>query len=307
MSGYQFIHMQTHALSRSKKQTEGAQTVDYVLAEARREAGTTPHVEDPRPPVIVFGDLQGIEGVIEERRAAIKEATGRAPRKDRRVMASFVASYPVPREELEQDAEAMAAYTRWEADTLDFVRRHGSDRADLITAVRHVDERFMHVHCYLVPTAEQGLAADELHPVKAATAAAEDKAQKHAAGRAAGREFQDRYHREVGEPHGLTRLGPGRRRLSRDAWRAEQAEAERQQSNAQHANEDRLAAVKERAAAARDRAQAAVELKEARLVAEEARGLLTRLKSHLRVMSERLMRAARSRGVEVEPEEGPSP
>ena len=39
------------------------------------------------------------------------------------------------------------------------------------------------------------------------------------------RGFQDDYYEKVGQHFGLTRLGPGRRRLSTYAWNAEQAQA----------------------------------------------------------------------------------
>ena len=37
--------------------------------------------------------------------------------------------------------------------------------------------------------------------------------------------LQDEFHNKVGIKTGLTRIGPGRRRLTRDAWQAEQKQA----------------------------------------------------------------------------------
>lgn len=98
----------------------------------------------------------------------------------------------------------------------------------------HVDEAHVHLHAYgLHPSGH----ADRLHPGKSAKASAvanavslghDKKAANKIGDRAyvqAMRAWQDSYSGVVGLPHGLTRLGPGRRRLSRAEWKAEQVAA----------------------------------------------------------------------------------
>src|SRR5690606_15877396 len=118
----------------------------------------------------------------------------------------------------------------------------------------HIDESHVHLHAYgLHPSGH----ADRLHPGKAAKkkaveAAMSDGQEKKAANAVgdkayveAMREWQDSYSLKVGLPHGLTRLGPARRRLSRAEWMAEKAAAKSVQQ------------AKTMAAVARDAAQAA--------------------------------------------------
>lgn len=98
----------------------------------------------------------------------------------------------------------------------------------------HTDESHVHLHAYALHPSGH---ADRLHPGKlakkdsiaAALDAGHDKKSANAFGDkayvTAMRSWQDSYSQEVGLPHGLTRLGPARRRLSRGEWKAEQAAA----------------------------------------------------------------------------------
>ncbi|MNP20675.1 hypothetical protein D3C76_1132590 [compost metagenome] len=54
------------------------------------------------------------------------------------------------------------------------------------------------------------------------------------------RGFQDEYYEAVGAPCGMTRIGPGKRRLTREGWKAEQQQAEA--IAAQHKRADELRA-----------------------------------------------------------------
>jgi hypothetical protein len=53
--GYQFIHVECYARSTPKKGKTGGHNVDSILAEARRAPGACPHVENPAPPVLLYG------------------------------------------------------------------------------------------------------------------------------------------------------------------------------------------------------------------------------------------------------------
>src|SRR5690606_7279932 len=104
----------------------------------------------------------------------------------------------------------------------------------LETVVMHVDESHVHLHAYgLHPSGH----ADRLHPGKlakrdamaAAVDAGHDKKTANSIGDKgyveAMRMWQDCYSQDVGLPHGMTRLGPARRRLSRAEWKSAQAAA----------------------------------------------------------------------------------
>ncbi|KAB2681415.1 hypothetical protein [Brucella tritici] len=112
----------------------------------------------------------------------------------------------------------------------------------LETVIMHVDEAHVHLHAYGLHSCGH---ADRLHPgkvaKKAAVEAAIENGQEKKAANAIGdkayveamREWQDSYSTDVGLLHGLTRLGPARRRLSRAEWMTEKAAAKSvQQANA---------------------------------------------------------------------------
>ncbi len=116
----------------------------------------------------------------------------------------------------------------WLRDDLE--RRGGT----LESVIMHIDEAHIHLHAYgLHPSGH----ADRLHPGKLAKKVASNKAiengQEKKAANAVGdkayveamRDWQDSYSEKVGLPHGLTRLGPARRRLSRAEWMIEKAAA----------------------------------------------------------------------------------
>lgn len=88
--------------------------------------------------------------------------------------------------------------------------------------------------------------------------------------KAAMREWQDSYHDAVAAPCGLTRLGPTRRRLTREEWKAEQAQA-----GALKRAVERAAAVEKKGSAYIEQTKAkAVSIKaEAEAKAERLRGV----------------------------------
>ncbi|HUC60423.1 MAG TPA: plasmid recombination protein [Alphaproteobacteria bacterium] len=152
---------------------------------------------------------------------------GRRLRRDAQILAAGVASFPARLAELDgNDRDAWAA---WERDTLTWLRSQYGDR--LKSVVRHRDEPYPHLHFLAVPDLDAGKRVDDLHPGRAAIAAAkrEGVTQKRVLDqryRAAMRMWQDSYWCEVGAKHQLDRYGPRRRRLSRPAFRVERRLAE---------------------------------------------------------------------------------
>jgi hypothetical protein len=96
----------------------------------------------------------------------------------------------------------------------------------LRSIVEHTDEANPHLHFYAVPL--PGERFEVLHPGRSAAAKkAQEGAKKgaqNAAYKAAMRGWQDDFS-NVAARFGLARLGPGKRRLTRGAWKAEQEQA----------------------------------------------------------------------------------
>lgn len=167
--------------------------------------------------------------IAEERAAGAVDATGRKFRKDGLCMLAGVASFPRTMDECRSDPAVMSAYQAWRSDTVAWAKSEYGD--SLLSVVEHADEKHGHVHFYAVPdrNPNKRMSVDSIHPGR--KAAAESKAQgavkgeQNRAYKSAMREFQSRYFAAVGMRHGQTRLGPGRRRLSRAQWKAEQEQA----------------------------------------------------------------------------------
>jgi len=235
--GFQFAHIESY--SRSGRRG-GGHTVGDILAEARRSPEACLHVTKPRPPVLVTGcDLEELErrhdDLVQVARETLAGGKQRAVRKDTSSLFTCILSHPAKPDECRADPTTMAAVKAWAKDSAAWLRRDLEARGGILEAVvMHVDESHIHLHAYgLHPSGH----ADRLHPGKLAKKAAADAAvesgQDKKTANAVGdrayvvamRTWQDSYSQEVGLPHGLTRLGPARRRLSRSEWMVEQAAA----------------------------------------------------------------------------------
>jgi hypothetical protein len=227
MAGFQFIHLETY----SRKTDPHGRSVAYVLAEAERQPDACLHVENPAPPELVFGiplpELRALHDQrAEETRVTDAKGKSKKLRIDQHTLATIVASHP---------GGEPSDVARWERLTVAWMRATYGDA--LTTVVRHTDEGHPHLHAYILPDGD--MRARSFHPGVAAKnqAVAESLAagddgktpnkKGDAAYRAAMRDWQDAYWLAAGLPSGLTRIGPGRRRLSRDGWQAEQAQARR--------------------------------------------------------------------------------
>jgi len=288
--GYQFIHIETF----SRKADPAGRSTAFVLNEAERRPDACLHVTAPVPPSVVFGmSVSELRCTHDARAGAtMTEAAGKARRIrfDQHTLGTVVASFPLPWDEVRADPVQAEALAEWEQRTLAWLRdQFGSQ---LVAVVRHEDERFPHLHAYLLP-ADPSMRAKSLHPgwsaktaaVAAAKADGADGKEANAKGdvayKTAMRAWQDSYWRAVGLPCGLARLGPGRRRLTRAAWQTEQAAARTTAALVRQACQAQRA-VQEAEADLRARSQAAADLEaKATAAAEKARATIAEAKTRL--------------------------
>lgn len=220
---YQFAHLETF----SRKSTGKKLSVDQILDEADREDGACPHVENPQPPSLVYGlsiqDLRALHAQkCDEARLINNKGQSRSIRKDQQTLACIVLSYPADGED----------YNLWEDKSLEWLKeKYGSQ---LKTVVSHKDESHPHLHAYLLADDMKAAAFNEGKKakddyMKSDEAKAIDSKQANKNGdrayRQAMRAWQDSYFESVAIHCGLSRIGPGKRRLSRDAWQQEKKQA----------------------------------------------------------------------------------
>jgi len=232
---FQFVHFEGY----SRQGGKSGRSTDFVFGEASRRPDACPHVADPRPPEVVFGvDVGEVQSLHDAQAAAARDTMSngrtRAVRKTQQTLATVIASHPCTVQEARADPVKAAAVEAWEKRTVAWLR--GEYGGQLVSVIRHVDERHCHLHAYILPGNAMMKVAD-LHPGHVAKAAVEaagprpgedakamnrrgDKAYKTAM-----RGWQDSYHRDVGVPSGLARLGPGKRRLKRAEWHEEKHQA----------------------------------------------------------------------------------
>ena len=211
--GYQWIHANVYGRVAGKGK-EGGHSIRSIIAEANRETGAHPHVKEPAPPVLLFGaPLLEVEAQATAWAEQAKDARNHKLRKDGICLMSGTVSAP----------DEMSAET-WEAmkqDAIAWLNRDGR----LVSVVEHTDEKYRHIHFYKIPA--PGARFESIHEGRAALQAAKDKGltkiERDHAYNEAMRGWQDDFYAEVGAKHGLTRLGPARRRLTRSEWVAEQA------------------------------------------------------------------------------------
>lgn len=221
MAGYQFIHVEAYARQSSKaNRKERKRSAAEIVGEAERAPGHYErHVREPKPPTILHGVAPSAAlAEAEEVAETVKDAQGRKLRKDAPILLAGVVSVDASNAE------------RWPAirdDSIRFLKGKYGDR--LRSVVEHTDEAHPHLHFYVVPKA--GERALDLHPGHAAKKAAGSRkdtpaGELNAAYCEAMTAFQVEYEAAVGVWHGLTRIGPQRRRLTRKGWQAEKKAAD---------------------------------------------------------------------------------
>ena len=225
--GYQFIHIEGYARTGSKQSRVDSKTKEAktrqkwsaakVAAEAERHPDACPHVREPKPPGVLFGCMPSEAAKQAEDWANdSRDAQGRSLRKDGLCLLAGVVSLP---------AEQEADWPEFRTACLTWLKHEYGDR--LKSVVEHTDEEHPHLHFYAVPL--PGERFENLHKGRQASAEAirggKTKGEQSEAYKAAMRAWQDKFSAEVAASFGLTRIGPARRRLPREAWLAEQAQA----------------------------------------------------------------------------------
>lgn len=234
--GFQFVHFEGF----SRQGGKSGRTTDFVFGEAARRPDACPHVGEQQPPETVFGvGIKEVQALHDERAAIARDlmsnGRSRAIRKTQQTLATVIASHPFTIAEVRNDSAKAAAVAAWERRTVAWLCAKYGDQ--LVGVVRHVDERFCHLHAYLLP-GNAMMKVSDLHPGHVAKAAVVDAGPRRGedakalnrrgdqAYREAMRRWQDSYHQHVGVPCGLARLGPGKRRLKRAEWHDEKRQAD---------------------------------------------------------------------------------
>lgn len=222
MSGCQFAHYEKYNLEEAAN----------ILLEALREEGYCPHVEHPEQPTVIEGDLQELGEYLKNTVPNVKrpykaikngkEVSGeRKLRKDANVLMCVIASFPrVGAKRGDPD------FDEWMDQTIKHFKKKHGDQVKAVIA--HFDESHPHLHIYVVPNNfEMSNVCVHDAAVKKVDAECKDRtdltkkqvsAMKLAAGSQALRDWQDDYYRDVGYMSGHARLGPRRRRLTRQQW-----------------------------------------------------------------------------------------
>lgn len=215
---YQFLHAECYARQGSQ-QGKGPRkwSAQDIADEAMREPDACPHVEQPQPPQVLYGctPAEAVQQAHEWADAAT-DAKGRKLRRDGLCLLAGVVSLP---------AEQRHDWPRFREATVAWLKRQYGER--LRSVIEHVDEAHPHLHFYAVPL--EGERFEVLHAGRHAAAKKAQQGAKKGAQNAAYKQamvaWQDDFAASVAANFGLARLGPGRRRLTRKAWQAEQAQA----------------------------------------------------------------------------------
>lgn len=214
---YQFIHAESYSLVLPKKGKNGGHSVSSVVSEAIRKPGSIPHIESPLPPKYLYGSpLEQLEKTCNEWAASMTDSKGRKLRTDALCLVAGVVSMP--------EETSLEAWGKFKFDAVEYLKLKYGNRLE--TVIEHTDEKHPHLHFYAVP--RPGERFESIHQGKAAAAEkkGEVKGLQNQAYIAAMRAYQNEFYESVGVSHGLARIGPARRRLTREEWKLEQMQAE---------------------------------------------------------------------------------
>jgi len=233
---YQFAHVETYS---RKKDKNGIDCLFVFDENSRRNPAACLHVENPQPPVLVYGmpveDVERLhDELCEQAKTTNNKGQTRSIRKDQHTLFTVVLSHPgnddMPDFE-DGTPQDVASVAEWEKRSVAWLRQTYGDK--LKSVVRHDDEGYPHLHALILNDEDPSLMAKKLHPgqvakdafMRSAEAKAMDSKTANKQGdrlyRSAMREWQDDYFAKVGLVCGLNRLGPGRRRLSKREYNLE--------------------------------------------------------------------------------------
>ena len=228
---YQFIHVDSYGREGSTQTktsmdkhgakvttTTKSRSASDILNEQWRVDGACPHIENPRKPGLLYGvEPAEVLPIMNQWADQAKDAQGRKLRKDGHCILIGVASLPRSMED---------NFPEFAEDTLIWLKEKYGDR--LKSVVVHDDEAHPHLHFSVVPNIGENF--EDIHEgfkaSKQAKAEGKKKGEQNLSYINAMRNFQDEFSNKVAMSHGLTRIGPGRRRLTRSEWHKEKQQAQ---------------------------------------------------------------------------------
>lgn len=236
---YQFIHIEAYARGKTtqKKATATKRTLREVIAEAKRETDSCAHVAEPKAPLLLYGkSLDDVEAEALDWAETYRDSKNRKARADAFVIVAGVISIP------KTDKENWEEFKK---TSIEYLKNKYKD--DLKSVIEHTDEEHPHLHFYVVPkkghkidTIHEGIKArneakKELEKLKKLRKKTTDQNELYKIDKAfkknsnaykdAMRQFQDDFNKKVASKFGFTRIGPGRRRLTRKEWIEEKKQA----------------------------------------------------------------------------------
>lgn len=229
---YQFVHEETygrkygrsHLKHNAKSSMKKKISIKSLVEEAIREPHATPHVMTPEPPIYLRQSNLKIwaQNIVEQAEGA-KDSLGRKLRIDRQIISAGITSYPMLSTDfknLSENSPDQQQVEKWLKRNLAWLMQQYGD--SLGPVLLHLDEQYVHIHYYVEPEKiyhKHGYELVPRHPGFRAKREAAKKGiksvQQNKIFKEAMRRFQDDYWINVGLPSGFTRIGPGRRRLSR--------------------------------------------------------------------------------------------
>lgn len=220
---YQFIHIEDYGRNVSKKKKNDGKNDKYkkeskgrsvreIIAEAKRENGNCPHVENPEDPKLLYGvDLDQVEKLAYEyhENTKIQDKNGKEKklRSDANILLAGVIS--LSRDNIE-------IWEEYKNDSIQYLKnKYGKN---LISVIEHTDEANPHIHFYCIQNT--GRKFDLIHDGKKALFENKDKIkhEQNIAYIEAMRNLQEDFWKVVSKNFGLTKDGPKRARLSRSDY-----------------------------------------------------------------------------------------
>lgn len=220
---YQFIHIEDYGKTVSKKKKNDGKSDKYkkeskgrsvreIIAEAKRENGNCPHVENPEDPKLLYGvDLDQVEKLAYEyhENTKIHDKNGKEKklRTDANILLAGVISL---------NRDNIEIWEEYKNDSIQYLKnKYGKN---LISVIEHTDEANPHIHFYCIQNT--GKKFDLIHDGKKALFENKDKIkhEQNIAYIEAMRNLQEDFWKVVSKNFGLTKDGPKRARLSRSDY-----------------------------------------------------------------------------------------
>lgn len=219
---YQFIHIEDYsrAIAKKKKndgkekynkETKGRSVRD-IIAEAKREEGNCPHVENPTEPILLYGkSLDEVERLVYEYhdKTKLKDKNGKEKklRSDANILLAGVVSLNKDNADIWDD---------YKNDAIAYLSNKYGKK--LVSVIEHTDEANPHFHFYVIQ--DPGKRFDLIHDGKKALFENKDKIkhEQNIAYLNAMRDFQEDFFKVVSSNYGLSKDGPKRARMSRSDY-----------------------------------------------------------------------------------------